>query len=363
MEEPVALLPLVPPTEGHGAPDTTPATGSALLPGRRRRRLPTPVAVIFWCIVVPLAVVAVMRIVAWDAFEPFAVLNDVTVLVYLPAWLIATAAAVGRRWILCGAAVLVVVAQVAFMAPELTASGPVPTWAVGAPSLTLFDANVYNHNPSMAGYISALGAVRPALVTLEEATPPDVSALDASGVLAALPYRLQIRQFDPWSFLIASKYPIVNANAVYAYGRPLILQATLNLPTGPSDLWVVHTVAPLPSSYSQWVGQLDVINRAVRRHGSNRLLVVGDFNATWGSKGFRQVLDAGLTDAAAARGQPFAMTWPNDLAVLPPMVRIDHILTGGGLAVTRFASAPGQGSDHGAMVATIATESLPVGGG
>lgn len=350
MEEPVAIIAPGP------AAGTLKAIGNPTASGRRNHELPPYVVILLWCIVVALAVVALVRVVAWDVTEPFAVLNVVTAIVYLPAWIVASAAAFGRRWLLCGTAGFVVVAQIAFLAPEFTASEPIPSWTSGAPTLTLFDANVYNHNPSMAGYSSALASIRPQLVTLEEITPPGVAELDASGTLAALPYRLQVRQFDPWSFLIASKYPVANANVVYAYGRPLILQATLRLPSGPLDLWVVHTIAPLPSSYSQWVGQLDLINVAVRHHGPGHLLVLGDFNATWGSKRFRQLLDAGLTDVAAVRGQALAMTWPNDLPLLPSLVRIDHVLTGTHVAATRFATAEGPGSDHRAMVATIAME-------
>jgi len=355
MEEPVALL--APVTAGTG-PDSNEG-----LPSPRRRRIPTPLAVLLWCTVGFLATVAVMRIVAWDSFQPFAVLDDVTLFVYLPAWIIAGVAAVGRRWVLCAASLLVVAAQVAFLAPELTAATPVPGWAANAPTLSLLDANVYNDNPSMAGYSTLIDQLRPQLVTLEEVTPPGFDELDSSGALAQLPFRLQIRQFDPWSFLIASRYPVTGGRAVYAYDRALILQATLSLPSGPIDLWVVHTVAPLPNTFSQWQDQLDLINRAVRRHGTNRLLVVGDFNATWGSRGFRQILDAGLADGAAVRGQPFAMTWSQDFPVLPPLVRIDHVLTGTGLTVTRFATRTGPGSDHRAMVATIAVDGRPPGRG
>jgi endonuclease/exonuclease/phosphatase family metal-dependent hydrolase len=40
--------------------------------------------------------------------------------------------------------------------------------------------------------------------------------------------------------------------------------------------------------------------------------------------------------------------------VFPPLVRIDHVLTGGGVAVTRIATAPGPGSDHRDLHAVIA---------
>jgi endonuclease/exonuclease/phosphatase (EEP) superfamily protein YafD len=321
---------------------------------RRRRRLSNWVAVPLWIVVVLLGVVVIMRLVAWDDFEPFAVLNTVTAFVYLPAWIVLLVAVLGRRPFLAGAALLIVVAQIAFLFPELTAAEPVPTWATHAPTLRLLDANVYNVNPSMAGYASEISAVRPQLVTMEEATPVDVSQLDRSGALADLPYRFEIKRFDPAAFFVASHYPLSHTKVVHLYGRPLIIQTTLELPSGPQRLWVVHTIAPLPSSFSQWKGQLTTIGRLLRARGPGGLLIVGDFNATWGSRGFRSILDSGVTDGAAARGKPFEMTWSQIKPLLPPLVRIDHVLTGPGVAVTQIRTDVGPGSDHRDLIATVA---------
>jgi len=85
------------------------------------------------------------------------------------------------------------------------------------------------------------------------------------------------------------------------------------------------------------------------------MLMVGDFNATWGNKGFVALLHDGLTDGAAARGKAIDMTWPNG-AIVPPLVRIDHVLTGAHLAVTQIAAKPGFGSDHRYLVASVAVQ-------
>jgi endonuclease/exonuclease/phosphatase family metal-dependent hydrolase len=96
------------------------------------------------------------------------------------------------------------------------------------------------------------------------------------------------------------------------------------------------------------------IDRLVRQRGIDRLMVVGDFNSTWGNQGFRTILDNGLTDGAAARGHPFAMTWSQIEPIVPPLVRIDHVLTGTGVAVTAISTVDGPGSDHRAEWATVA---------
>jgi endonuclease/exonuclease/phosphatase (EEP) superfamily protein YafD len=327
---------------------------------RRRRRLPIAVAAICWVIVIALAIVALFRIVAWDDLEPFAVLNALTAFVYLPAWVVLVVAAVGRRAFLAGAALLVVLAQIAFLYPELSAAQPVPTWAATAPSLRLLDANVYQGNPSMAGYAGEIEAVRPQLVTMEEASPVDVAQLARAGALADLPYLLEIKRYGSTAFFVASHYPLSDNNVVYfSAGLPLIVQTTLELPSGPQPLWVVHVIAPLSVSFSQWKGELALVDRLLRSRGSAGLLVVGDFNATWGNKGFRAILDTGLTDGAAARGRAFDMTWSQTKPIVPPLVRIDHVLTGPGLTVSQIRTGNGPGSDHRDLIATVALHRAP----
>jgi endonuclease/exonuclease/phosphatase (EEP) superfamily protein YafD len=298
---------------------------------------------------------ALLRVVAWDDLEPLAVLNAGTAVLYLPAWVVALVALGGRRFVLAGASVLVVAAQIAFLLPELTASEPVPHWAAHAPSIRLFDANVYDQNPSMAGYAAEIKAYKPQLLTMEEAITPDATQLEDDGALAGLPYRREVKRYDPKAFLIASKYPLSGDNVVYYDYLPLIVvETTVHLPSGTFSLWVVHTTAPMPGSYVQWKGALGYIAKLVAARGVSRLLVVGDFNATWNNRGFRSILDTGVTDGAAARGHAFAMTWSQKLGPIPPLVRIDHVLTGTGVAVTKIATGHGPGSDHRDEMATVA---------
>jgi endonuclease/exonuclease/phosphatase (EEP) superfamily protein YafD len=316
--------------------------------------LPLWIAVIGWIVIAGLALLALLRVVAWDDLEPLAVLNAGTAVLYLPAWVVAVVALVGRRFVLAGAALLVVLAQILFLLPELTATEPVPSWAATAPNIRLFDANVYDNNPSMAGYAAEIKAYKPQLLTMEEAIPPFATELQDDGALAGLPYQLEVKRYDSKAFLIASKYPLSGENVVYYDYLPLIVQTTVHMPSGTFSLWVVHTSAPVPGSFQQWKGSLAYIAKLVKAHGLSRLLVVGDFNATWNNSGFRSILDTGMTDGAAARGHAFAMTWSQQLGPIPPLVRVDHVLTGTSVAVTNIATGHGSGSDHRDEMATVA---------
>jgi endonuclease/exonuclease/phosphatase (EEP) superfamily protein YafD len=338
--------------EGTYAPPRAARTGYR----RQRTRLQLPLwaTVVLWVVVAGLGLVAAMRLFAWDSFDLFAILNTVTAFIYLPAWIVVVVAAVGKRYVLAGAALVIVVLQILFMLPELTAAQPIPAWATTAPTLKLFDANVYDVNPSMAGYAAEIEAYQPQLLTMEEAVPRDVTQLEASGALAHLPYTVQIKRDDPQAFLIACKYPLTGVSVAYLYDLPLIVKMTIQLPTGPRPLWVVHTIAPVPSSFSQWKGDVAAIGSQVRQRGAAGLLLVGDFNSTWGNKGFRQILAAGMTDGAAARARPFEMTWSQTKPIIPPIVRIDHVLTGAGVTVTAIGTMAGPGSDHRDVQATVA---------
>ena len=333
-------------------PRVLPKTGSRH--AKPVRRLPLWLTIVLWVVVAALGVVAIMRVVAWDRYDLFVILNSVTAFVYLPAWIVALVAVVGKRFVLALAALVVVVAQIVFMLPELTAAQPLPSWAAAAPKIQLFDANVYAGNPSMAGYAAEIKQYRPQLVTMEEATPPDVTQLKRDGAVAHLPYTIQVVRHDPLAFFIASKYPLTDVHVDYLFDLPLIVKSTVHLPSGPQELWVVHTIGPVPKSFTMWRGQVAEIDRQVRRRGPAGLLLVGDFNSTWNNQGFRQILAAGMTDGAAARGRPFDMTWSQTKPIIPPVLRIDHVLTGSGVAVTTIATGNGPGSDHRDLRATVA---------
>ena len=332
-----------------------------ICPPRRRHRGPAVVRAGLlaagWLIVAVLGLVALLRLVAWDSIEPLVVLDATTLVVYLPAWAVAAGALIARRWWLAAAAAVIVAAQVAFVAPELLAAAPVPGWARHAPVVRVFDANIDQSLRFQAGYVRAIKQDRPDLVTLEEFTPSALQSMVASGVLASFPYRCVAPVYDATGFLIASRLRLTDCQVqtVSWDGQqtPYVVQATLWTPGGPVALRLVHTLAPFPATWREWSAALAAVGRSVRASGDARMLMVGDFNATWGNSGFAALLHDGLTDGAAARGQATGMTWPNG-AVVPPFVRIDHMLTGARLAVTEIAVKPGFGSDHRYLLATVA---------
>lgn len=307
-----------------------------------------------WAVVAVLWAVTIARVVAWDKWELFAIADALTLVLFLPAWPIAVLALWRRHWALAGASAFMVVAQVVLVAPELSAASPLPHNLHGASVLRVLDANVYQNNPSMAGYAQQIRHDQPDLVTLEEASTNDLHQLIASGALKHLPYRLSNHALASRALVIASRFPLRPLLVSSVDGLAYLARTTVKLPRGNLPLWVVHTTAPVDSGVGQWNDELDGVSRLLRAKRPRPVLMVGDFNATWTNRGFRAILSTGLTDAAAARGEALDMTWSQDMSPLPPLIRIDHVLTGPGVVVTSIHTQPGPGSDHRDLLATVA---------
>jgi endonuclease/exonuclease/phosphatase (EEP) superfamily protein YafD len=309
-----------------------------------------------WLIIAGLGLVVLARAVAWDEWRLFAQVDAATEVLFLPAWLVLVGALIGKKWWMAGAAALLCFAQVVYVAPEILASSSVPAVVRTEPTIRLFDANVQFDNPSMAGYIEQLRSYRPDLVTLEETEPWDSEQFLSSGVFDHLPYQFTVPCQDCGSrgFIIASRYPLGHPTVLSVHGLAYMIRCSLTFRGRTLPFWVVHTTAPVEPNWNNWNLELDGVYSELQKYHPRPLLMVGDFNASWGNRGFRAILSTGLTDAAAARGQPFDFTWNQRLPVLPPFIRIDHVLTGGNLTVTTISTHSGPGSEHRDITATVA---------
>ncbi len=341
-----------------------PDQSSGAPPGARpeevdwRRIAGTTLKIIGWAIVAGLGLVVVARAVAWDKWILFAELDAGVDVLFLPAWLVLVGALIGKKWWMAGAAALLCAAQVIYVAPEVLASSPVPAAAYSEPKIHLFDANVQSFNYDMSGYIEQLRRDRPDLVTLEETHGSDYEQFLQSGVFNDLPYRFTIPvESGSRGFIIASRYPLGHGVVSHVNGLAYMIRFSLLFHGRHLPFWVVHTTPPVPPGWNNWNLELNGVDAALEKAHPRPLLMVGDFNATWGNRGFRAILSTGLTDAAAARGQPFDFTWTQRLPLLPPLIRIDHVLTGGDVTVTTINSHEGPGSGHRDLTATVAVGS------
>ena len=308
-----------------------------------------------WLVILSLLSVAGGRLLFWDGLWALVALNSMTLLLYLPAWVVGVSAAAFRRWTLFGAATVVVACHLVFALPELLAGTPIPAGTDAAPRLRLFSANVLIGKGEVGGYAREIRASKPDIVVLQEASPAFHAALQQTGALTDLLHEVVLPRSDPFSMVVASRWPLENIGIVPAQGRPVLVRVTVAVPGQHVRLLATHVIAPRLGHLKEWNRDLALLRRSVAGRGIP-LVVVGDFNATWGNRSFRRLLDLGLTDAAAARSVPFTMTWPRNRQRIPPILRIDHVLTGNGAFVTRIVAGRGKGSDHRPLIADVALQ-------
>jgi endonuclease/exonuclease/phosphatase (EEP) superfamily protein YafD len=247
---------------------------------------------------------------------------------------------------------------VALLAPELAAREPLPDLPPDTFHVRLLNANVYAGNEDPGRYAQEILRSGADIVFLQEATPAFLAELDRTGAIGELPHRVVVRRTDPFAAVVASRWPLLAQDVVEVDGRPVLVRATVDIAGVALRLFSVHVVAPFGGNRLAWSRELRAVGDAFQAE-PGPVLVAGDFNATWGNREFRRLLDAGLTDGAAARGRSFQMTWPRDRALVPPLARIDHVLTSPGLTVTGIWTVRGPGSDHRPVMAVIAVRPPP----
>ena len=170
-----------------------------------------------------------------------------------------------------------------------------------------------------------------------------------SDLVARFPHRFDGATGEAAGLAIWSRTPLLSASFLPTKNRSA--DVTVDSPSGPVRIVGVHPPTPL-NSYTRWVDDLRLLADVVDDR-DEPLLMIGDFNATYWHPPFRAILDTGLTSAHVALGRGFATSWPTD-RVLPPFVRLDHALVGNGLTATAVEDVDTIGSDHAAVVVTVA---------
>ena len=128
--------------------------------------------------------------------------------------------------------------------------------------------------------------------------------------------------------------------------------------SGPVTITAVHTQAPTPRRLHAWRADLAMLVRTVRTSSGPQILA-GDFNASRDHAGFRQLLAAGVADAAdIANGWRPGFTWPAHLLPFSrrrwlALTRLDHVLVSPGIEVLAVRAVTVPGTDHKAVVARL----------
>ena len=306
-----------------------------------------------WLIVVSLAALAVLRWTHSDSWWLVIVATAVAPWLYFLAWIVAAVAAVARRWALTAVAAVLVVVSVVWLVPQWYPVARAASPAPGAVPIRLFDANVQYTNPSLVAIAGEIRADHPNVITLEELSYANMKSLVASGVLAAYHWSYVVPYGGASGFGVWSDISMTGAQTWWTEGHPEV-RAWLYPAGAPRvRLYVIHTDAPRPGAAATWHREMSAI-AAVLRPEPRPMIVAGDFNATWDMYEFQDILHLGLRDAAVEEGKGWEMTWSRQARVIPPVVRIDHILYSSGVTVTAYRTGVGRGSDHRPIEAQLA---------
>lgn len=207
--------------------------------------------------------------------------------------------------------------------------------------------NVSDENPDPAGTVRTLVAGRPDLVALEEITPEAAPAY-----AAAFPAEYAHHTIHGTVALWA-RHPLTEAAALDIRPAGLGddwnrgLRAVARTPHGDIAVYVAHLSSVRPSPTGLDTARRDDsatrLGAALAAEPHERVILLGDLNATTGDPGLRPV-----TAHLATDGSDFAFSFPAAL----PIARIDHVLART-LTVTAVRTLPRTGSDHLPIIADL----------
>lgn len=282
-----------------------------------------------------------------EAFTPLAIV------LYAAALLVALGRVVVRRRPRSPATVVAVVAAAGlgahcwWFAPMLMGANPPP--AQGAEQLRVMTANVAQGDGDPYGLVRVASRERVDLLVVAEITAAGLADMERAGLADLLPYRVGEPRSGGHGTMVFARTELGPAERTDTWHDGWVVTM--------GDLVVVATHPQAPTEPDLWRSDHAALLDAVRGHHPD--LVLGDLNATVDHAPVRALVDAGVRDAAELANAGWLPTWPFNgrwrLGVaLPPLVAIDHVLVGPRLAVEAVHTVDLPGSDHRAVVATLA---------
>ncbi|WEV72770.1 endonuclease/exonuclease/phosphatase family protein [Bifidobacterium sp. ESL0790] len=323
-------------------------------------------AVLAWLVLLATIISAVAR----ELPEELQALPYIPALVSLTPWflllgvLALVLALAGRRWWAALLSVLCLCLQAWYQVPYFKIS-PLPSEAVTAVDRAHPDSgdsyarvmtlNVYKGRADPQAIVDLVRDQRVEVLAMQETTRPFVRALEAAGIGEYLPYSQVASSDGKYGNGLWSATPLdspadddVDSSASFMPG------GTVSFGDGNSEVRFVsvHTTSPKPGYWNEWSKTLDEL-ALMRSHQNDRYVFMGDFNATTDHTAFRNFLGSRFSDAAQQSGHGPVFTWPGDIAGVPHLVGIDHVVVDKGITAGQVSAVPVAGSDHAALLATI----------
>lgn len=261
-----------------------------------------------------------------------------------------------RRWLWCGAAVLLALVPAWRLAPYIPSTTTTAATATAAHRLRIMTINVYASSDRYDLVRAEIERLDPDIVFLPENTDRWAAAL--APLRARYPYVVDGQSPSVFSLFLFSRVPLLDAAVVKLpepEGFPALLARACQGGQGTDQACVriigIHPPPPLSARIAAArYATLRAIPDLLDQHDAARTILLGDFNCTPWSPLFRDLLAAtGLRDSAG--GFDLSPTWASRW--LPVGLKIDHILVGNAIAVSDRHIGDYVGSDHYPVVADL----------
>jgi endonuclease/exonuclease/phosphatase (EEP) superfamily protein YafD len=322
-----------------------------------------PAAVFRWLSLlaaVPVAALSVFRAVPADWPVLVVQLLSFTPWLAVPAFAALLLAFVGqRRWQQVLTAALLVCQ--AFWLFPLDAARPAEASEDARVELKAMNINSEFGQADAAGIVRLVRDEGVGLLTIQEHSQGLQDRLSAEGLDALLPVRVSDPRDNAGGYAVYSRYPLELVGLVpdTPFRMPTLrLTAEANGSAAVLEVTNVHALPPVDERVGQWRKDLAAVGRVAEGPG-NRLLI-GDFNATYDHAEFRDILargqggnGPGMIDVGAASGSRLVPTWPMEGPPLPG-ITIDHLVTSAGMGSSGYEVHRVAGTDHAAVLATLA---------
>lgn len=242
-----------------------------------------------------------------------------------------------------------------WLAPQFTGDNVAP--ADGATPLVVMTTNFFAGDADAAEVVRVAEARDVGLLVVNEITFGTLAQLEGAGIDDLLPHRIGEPNGAVDGTMVFSREPLGEPTRLATVFQSW--QVTVGEGDDALTLLAVHPTAPVPpAGASTWRAEHATLLAAAQE--SEAELVLGDMNASSDHTTMRAWRNAGYRDSLELVNAGWSPTWPSNgitpaPGVHPPaLIQIDHVLVGSALAVTESSTVEVPGSDHRAVLATIA---------
>lgn len=207
--------------------------------------------------------------------------------------------------------------------------------------LTVATHNVRGASNSAASSARELAAEGADVIALVELDADNRDAA-AEELAATHPYSYMVGTVGLWSV-----YPIEQQVPLeLGLGWRRALSADVSTPSGPVSVYVVHAASFRPGDQRDRDTMLQNLGELIPQDLNERVVVMGDFNATTFDPAMQKILDS--VSEPRQSSPSWGFTWPAAF----PIARIDHILERGFTPVANRVFSAGE-SDHRAILTVL----------